>query len=169
MSECAYLCVNGEWHFPAIRRDDLGNAVFLRLFAYAIDVLDRVLELLRGRAIRRRFLQAEHAIWFWRRVVGRAVVSALDRGEIQRLCLASAQRNRHDAVRLRARNRWHRNSAHSRSRCRRCAILRSAVPANSKGGDGGTCRRPSLGHKVDHDTFAAAPGATTKSAFEMTL
>jgi hypothetical protein len=104
-----------------------------------------------------------------RRVVGRAVVSALDRGEIQRLCLASAQRNRHDAVRLRARNRWHRNSAHSRSRCRRCAILRSAVPANPKGGDGGACRRPSLGHKVDHDTFAAAPGATTKSTFEITL
>ena len=110
---CTYLGINGKWRVPAIRRYDLDDAVFLRFFADALDVLNRILELFRRRSICLRLLEAKHAIWLWWLVVRRSVASALDGRKIERLCLTGAQRNCNHAIWQRTIDSWHRNTAHS--------------------------------------------------------
>lgn len=77
-----HLGVDGKWRVPGIRWDYLDDAVLLRLFPDALNVLNRVLELLGGWPVGWGLVQAKHAVGLWRVVVGGAESSALDRREI---------------------------------------------------------------------------------------
>jgi hypothetical protein len=78
----AYLGINGEGWVPAVGRDNLDDAVFLRLFANALNILHWVLELVGGRSVCGGLLETKHAVRLWREIVGRAKASALDGCEI---------------------------------------------------------------------------------------
>lgn len=88
-----HLGINRKLRIPGIRRDNLANAILLRLWADLPHVLHRVPPLIFGRPIRRRVLEAVRSVLFGRWAARGKSAASLDGRDVEGRALQRAERD----------------------------------------------------------------------------